>query len=331
MVLVTATREWEILQILVVCLICMAHAAVLAAEVVEGLGSLVVQEEVTPGLCCYSTLPAMRLRALLDASFCQSEGRSILERNDGMPVNSARTLSFQGGRMAVPATRFPYINTVEVHGKVCNAVAISKTHILTKASCIGAAAGTNFDPGAWKGGVGSVWTPAQLGLHSKQVHIHPNWTGATSDQHDAAILTLGKPIRDQPVVLADPTFCLVEHLPAHTVWPWGGGGYLVSSYTACADPWCCATTGLVNGTSANQPNGTCDLPGGILVLLESPSASTAPHGCGHTSHATIESGSPDLDLLVGIYALPDVALDSETAEEITWIATIRSWIDEIIL
>eukprot|EP00803_Ostreobium_quekettii_P010184 evm.model.scf_990.1 EVM.evm.TU.scf_990.1 scf_990:5515-6455(+) len=183
MVLVTATREWEILQILVVCLICMAHAAVLAAEVVEGLGSLVVQEEVTPGLCCYSTLPAMRLRALLDASFCQSEGRSILERNDGMPVNSARTLSFQGGRMAVPATRFPYINTVEVHGKVCNAVAISKTHILTKASCIGAAAGTNFDPGAWKGGVGSVWTPAQLVSAPYPAKLKVQWSWRSGSLH----------------------------------------------------------------------------------------------------------------------------------------------------
>ncbi|CAD7698870.1 unnamed protein product [Ostreobium quekettii] len=251
-------------------------------------------------------------------------GKMHSERIDGMPINSPTSLSFQGGRLAVLATRFPYINMVEVHGKVCTAVAISKTHILTKASCIGAAAGTNFDPGAWKGGPGSSWTPAQ------QVHIHPNWTGATYDEHDAAILTLGEPVRGQQVVLADPTFCLTQHLSAHTVWPWGAEGFLVSPQTAGADPRRCSTHGCVDATSGDQSAGTGELPGGILVLMEALSASTAAHGCGHTSHANIELGNPDLDLLVGIYALPDIASDSETAEEITWIPTIRPWIEDVI-
>eukprot|EP00803_Ostreobium_quekettii_P010185 evm.model.scf_990.2 EVM.evm.TU.scf_990.2 scf_990:11551-12977(+) len=72
MVVLTAAREWGMLQIYVTaCLLCVV--AVSAAEEVEGTASLVFHEEVSPGLCCYSILPAVRLKAQPDASCCQSK------------------------------------------------------------------------------------------------------------------------------------------------------------------------------------------------------------------------------------------------------------------
>lgn len=75
--------------------------------------------------------------------------------------------------MEVSTKRFPYISLVEGHEHACSAVAITRRHILTVASCIVTPGNsTELIFGSLTGGVGSGWTLV------RQVNFFSSKTGA---------------------------------------------------------------------------------------------------------------------------------------------------------
>ncbi|CAD7698867.1 unnamed protein product [Ostreobium quekettii] len=238
---------------------------------------------------------------------------------------------FQVTLMEVSTGRFPYISMLEGRGRACSVVAITNRHILTAASCIfapGNSAELMFGP--WKGGASSWWTLIWQGLWREQVHVHPNWTGLAADGYDIAILTLAVPIHALPVVLADPTFRITSDSRIHAVWPQNVGRTQVGLQPANPEPLCRSPHVSTEATSCAQSIGTCGPQGSVLVLLDIPSAGVETLGSGSALDATLDSGPPNLDLLVGIYPQPSVAVHNNTTAMVAWIANIRAWIDKIV-